>query len=201
MPFTRPKTLVWVDLETTGLEASIDTILELAAIVSDFDFNELGRLHLYGTLDEAGKERLKHAKILEYRHGKKVEKNTTLYDVNKTNGLLEKLKNNGLPTNVIDRRLADLIDKHTGGRRIAYLAGNSIHKDREFIREYLPMTDCRLHYRMLDVSAFKVWVEGAYGVHYRSPKSSNHRAMSDIRSSIDELKFYLKYFSNRSDLV
>ncbi len=199
MAETRPRILVWVDLETTGLDAQVDDILELAAIITDFQLNKLGSLHLYGRLKPAALRRMKQTKMVKYRRGRRQETAVTLYQVHKDNGLLDKLKDNSRPPQSIDRRMAALIDEHTGKNEIAYLAGNSIHKDREFIRRYLPLSDSRLHYRMLDVSAFKVWVQGAYNKQYHSA-SHNHRALSDIKNSIAELKYYLKFFSNGLNL-
>ena len=71
----------------------------------------------------------------------------------------------------------------------ALLAGNSIHMDRQFIRHWWPNVEKRLHYRMLDVSAWKVVMIGKYGIEYE--KLEKHRALDDIRESIDELEFYL----------
>ena len=72
------------------------------------------------------------------------------------------------------------------------LAGNSIHQDRKFIDREMPKVAERLHYRMLDVSAWKVYFEGAK--HKKFVKPEEHRAMSDIQGSIEELKYYLGFF-------
>ena len=74
-----------------------------------------------------------------------------------------------------------------------YLAGNSIHQDRKFIEDEMPKLDEILHYRMLDVSAWKVYFENALGKKFLKPE--NHRALDDIRGSIEELKWYLKTLS------
>jgi oligoribonuclease len=70
------------------------------------------------------------------------------------------------------------------------LAGNSIHQDRKFIVNEWERLDKRLHYRMLDVSAWKVVFEHKF--HNKFSKPEAHRALSDIRGSIEELKYYLK---------
>lgn len=69
------------------------------------------------------------------------------------------------------------------------LAGNSIHQDRKFIDRWWPKFSRRLHYRMLDVSAWKVVMEGKYKKKFAKPE--NHRALEDIRGSIEELRYYL----------
>ena len=70
------------------------------------------------------------------------------------------------------------------------LAGNSIHQDRRFIVNEWHRLDVKLHYRMLDVSAWKVVFEGKYKKKFAKPEA--HRAIEDIQGSIEELKYYLK---------
>ena len=69
------------------------------------------------------------------------------------------------------------------------LAGNSIHQDRKFIDREWPEVSRKLHYRMLDVSAWKVVFEGKYGKKFL--KRETHRALDDIMGSIEELRWYL----------
>ena len=72
------------------------------------------------------------------------------------------------------------------------LAGNSIHQDRRFIRRYMPRLDARLHYRMVDVSTIKELARRWYPqvIAKQPPKKDTHRALDDIRESIEELRFY-----------
>ena len=72
-----------------------------------------------------------------------------------------------------------------------YLAGNSIHQDRKFIEKEMPVLNKMLHYRMLDVSAWKIYFEQALGKKFL--KADNHRALDDINGSIEELKWYLTF--------
>ena len=69
------------------------------------------------------------------------------------------------------------------------LAGNSVHQDRKFIDAEWPRLAARLHYRMLDVSAWKVVFDGKYKKRFAKPEA--HRALDDIRGSIEELQYYL----------
>ncbi len=78
--------------------------------------------------------------------------------------------------------------KHFGGEVI--LAGNSIHQDRKFIERWMPRLNELLHYRMLDVSAWKVYFEGARGVKFTKPEG--HRAMDDIQGSLEEFGMYVQ---------
>ena len=72
----------------------------------------------------------------------------------------------------------------------AVIAGNSIGQDRLFINKYFKRLADKLHYRMLDVSAWKVVFDGKYKK--RFAKAEAHRALEDIRGSIEELQYYLK---------
>ena len=108
--------ILWIDLEMTGLDPQKDRILEVAAIATDWDFNEIATFESLG--------------------------------------------------------------------------GNSIHQDRRFIRAEWKKLEKMLHYRMLDVSAWKVVMSAKFKRVFAKPE--NHRALDDIRGSIEELKFYLK---------
>ena len=89
----------------------------------------------------------------------------------------------------VENELLAFIDEHIGREGKVLLAGNSIHQDRRFIANEWPRLDERLHYRMLDVSAWKVVFEGKLKKSYK--KAEAHRALEDIRGSIEELKYYL----------
>jgi NAD(P)-dependent dehydrogenase (short-subunit alcohol dehydrogenase family) len=84
------------------------------------------------------------------------------------------------------------INQHISLKERPVLAGNSIHQDRRFIRRYMPALEKRLHYRMVDVSTIKELARRWYPqVIARQPaKRDTHRALDDIRESIDELRFY-----------
>ena len=84
------------------------------------------------------------------------------------------------------------IDAHVPGSERPVLAGNSIHQDRRFIRRYMPALEKRLHYRMVDVSTIKELARRWYPqIIARQPaKRDTHRALDDIRESIDELRYW-----------
>jgi oligoribonuclease len=91
---------------------------------------------------------------------------------------------------IVENELLAFIDEHFDSEKPVLLAGNSIHQDRKFIANEWHRLDARLHYRMLDVSAWKVVFEGKYKKKFAKPEA--HRAMDDIRGSIEELQYYLK---------
>lgn len=103
--------------------------------------------------------------------------------------LLEQNKSTDKTKAGIERELLAFLDEHFDEGPIL-LAGNSIHQDRKFIDQWWPRFAKRLHYRMLDVSAWKVVFEGKY--HQSFKKAEEHRALEDIRGSIQELRYYLE---------
>lgn len=179
-------TLLWIDLEMTGLIPGKDKILEVAAIATDWDLNEVATMTAVVKVDD---------KIIKDRMiGEFWEKNQESRD-----GLIAQ-NETGEETSMVEKKLLDFLDEyfekesikddHKGKGKII-LAGNSIHQDRKFIDLEFPELSKRLHYRMLDVSAWKVYFEGKLGKKFL--KREAHRALDDIRGSIDELKFYLTF--------
>jgi oligoribonuclease len=99
----------------------------------------------------------------------------------------------GKSSQQVEKELTELVEQQFGTEP-AVLAGNSIHNDRLFIKRQWPQLDLKLHYRMLDVSAWKVLMQGKYGVKFE--KKEIHRAFDDIQASIAELQHYLEWFKN-----
>lgn len=93
------------------------------------------------------------------------------------------------PVSVVEDELLAFMDEQFGPDELVLLAGNSIHQDRKFIDAEWPRLAARLHYRMLDVSAWKVVFDGKYKKRFAKPEA--HRALDDIRGSIEELQYYL----------
>lgn len=166
-------TLLWIDLEMTGLDPVKDRILELAAIATDWKLEPIAEMTAVVKVPE---------KLMQERMvGEFWEKNSASRD-----GLFEQ-NTTGKSAKVVERELLDFIDKYFGKEVI--LAGNSIHQDRKFIDREWPTVAERLHYRMLDVSAWKVYFEGARNEKFM--KREAHRALDDIQGSIEELKWYI----------
>ena len=167
--------LLWIDLEMTGLDPVKDKILEVAAIATDMNFEEIARFEAVVKVDpELMKERMV---------GEFWEKNAESRDA------LLKQNEAGKPVSEVEKELLDFVDKNFG--KEIYLAGNSIHQDRKFIEREMPELNKRLHYRMLDVSAWKIYFENALNKKFVKPEA--HRALSDIEGSIEELKWYLTF--------
>lgn len=165
--------LLWIDLEMTGLDPEKDRILEVAAIATGWDLEEMADYEGVVKVDE---------KLMKKRMvGEFWEKNNESRD-----GLIAQNADGKSPAEIEDE-LLEFADKYFGKEII--LAGNSIHQDRKFIDREWPRLAARLHYRMLDVSAWKVYMEGARGQKFL--KRDLHRALDDIRGSIEELQWYV----------
>ena len=170
--------LLWVDLEMTGLSPVHDRILEVAAIITDWDLEEKATY--------TGVVKVSDEIIAKRMVGEFWEKNKASYD-----GLVAQ-NATGKPAAKIEKELLDFVQENCGDA-VVYLAGNSSHQDQKFIEREWPELNARLHYRQLDVSAWKVYFENALGQKFLKPE--NHRALDDIRGSIEELKWYLKKLS------
>ncbi len=161
----------------TGLEPGKDVILEAAAIATDWDFNEIATFETAAHYDEAF--------ILD-----RFSTQQAFWDDNPKarDGLIEQNKSAIDPVET-EARFLQFINDHFDAEEKVLLGGNSIHNDRNFIKAEWPNVEARLHYRMLDVSAWKVVFGGKYNKMFAKDKS--HRALDDIRGSIMELKYYL----------
>ena len=166
---------LWVDLEMTGLEPEKDRILEVAAIATGYNLKPMGE---FTAVVKVPEELIKERMVGEFWEKNKESRDSLIAQ----NG-------NGEDVKEVERKLLEFIDKKFGKEVI--LAGNSIHQDRKFIDREMPKLSKRLHYRMLDVSAWKVYFEG--GMRKKLKKPEAHRALSDIQGSIEELKYYLSF--------
>ena len=167
--------LLWVDLEMTGLDPAKDKICEVAAIATDMKLNEIAKYEAVVKVDD---------KLMQDRMtGEFWEKNA------KTRDALITQNQNGKPVKEVEQELLGFINQYC--TKELYLAGNSIHQDRTFIEREMPKLNAKLHYRMLDVSAWKIYFENA--LHKKFTKPENHRALDDINGSIEELKWYLTF--------
>jgi len=180
-----PTKLLWVDLEMTGLDPRQDVILEVAAEITDFKFKTLAS---YEAIVRQDKQT-----VIE-----RMQKNIWWkdYPENRDEFVAKMDDDSAKPSEQVERELAELVEQQFGAEP-AVLAGNSIHNDRNFIRQWWPGLDLKLHYRMLDVSAWKVFMQGAYGVQFE--KKEVHRAFDDIQASIAELQYYLEWFKSQAD--
>lgn len=171
---SKKASLLWIDLEMTGLDPKKDRILEVAAIATDWNFNEVARM--------TSVVKVPGSIIKKRMVGEFWEKNKESFD-----SLVSQNKT-GKKSLEVEKELLEFVDKNF--KKEVILAGNSIHQDRRFIRNEWKELDSRLHYRMFDVSAWKVYFENAMKIKFQ--KRDAHRALDDIEGSIEEIKTYLK---------
>ena len=169
--------LVWLDMEMTGLDAERERIIEIATILTDGQLTEIA----------VGPELVIHQsdEVLAAMD----DWNTKHHGAS---GLTERVRQSQITDADADAQTVAFIDAHVSPRERPVLAGNSIHQDRRFIRRYMPALEKRLHYRMVDVSTIKELARRWYPqiAHKQPPKKETHRALDDIRESIEELRFY-----------
>ncbi len=168
--------LLWVDLEMTGLDVEKEVILEVGAIVTDMEMRELETFHAV----------LKQPQTLLDKMDDWNQKH------HKESGLIELVKTSGREPQLVEHDLIMLVQRHFQGER-PILAGNSISQDRLFINKYMPRLAEKLHYRMLDVTSWKIILNERFKLKFE--KKNGHRAIDDIKESINELKFYISHIS------
>jgi oligoribonuclease len=168
--------LVWIDCEMTGLDVGTDVLIEIAALVTDFDLNVLG-----DGVDL----------VIKPPPGALDELNEIVRTMHTASGLLDEL-DNGCTVEEAEKAVLDYVREYVPEPGKAPLAGNTVSTDRMFLALEMPELESHLHYRIVDVSSIKElarrWYPRAY---FASPtKTGNHRALGDIRDSIDELRYY-----------
>ena len=168
--------LVWIDCEMTGLDLTHDVLIEVAALVTDAQLNVLG-----DGVDV----------IIKPPDAALAQMGDFVREMHAKSGLLPLLAD-GVDVETAEQQVLAYIREHVPGPRSAPLAGNTIGTDRSFLARDMPELEQHVHYRNVDVSSIKElarrWFPRAY---YNTPaKSGNHRALADIRESIEELRYY-----------
>lgn len=172
--------LVWLDLEMTGLNVATDVILEIASVVTDGDLNILAQGPSLVIYQPEEKLALMDAWVKD-QHGK--------------SGLTGQVRASQITLEQAEQETLAFIETYCLKRK-SILCGNSIWQDVNFLRRYMPRIVDYMHYRVLDVSAFKEAVTRWYpqSPYKEFKKKDMHRAMIDTLESIEELKHYRKYF-------
>ena len=168
--------LVWIDCEMTGLSLQSDALIEVAALVTDFDLNVLGDgIDLIIKPPAAAIDQM----------------DDFVRNMHTESGLLTKL-DGGLTLAEAEAEVLAYIRQHCPDGSRPPLAGNTVATDRSFLARDMPALESFLHYRIVDVSSIKElsrrWYPRAY---FQAPaKRGNHRALADIQESIEELRYY-----------
>ena len=168
--------IVWIDCEMTGLSLERDALIEVAALVTDYELNQLG-----DGIDLVIKP---PAEALE-------QMDDFVRGMHTTSGLLADL-DRGITLEDAQAQVLSYVREWVPEARKAPLGGNTVGTDRGFLARDMPELEAHLHYRVIDVSSIKElsrrWYPRAY---FNAPKKSGgHRALADIRESIAELRYY-----------
>ena len=168
--------LVWIDCEMTGLDLRADALIEVAALVTDFELNVLG--DGIDVIVKPPQEALD-------------QMDEFVRTMHTSSGLLEEL-DSGLTMAEAEEKVLGYIKEHCADGSRPPLAGNTVATDRSFLARDMPDLESFLHYRIVDVSSIKElsrrWYPRTY---FNAPaKSGNHRALADIQESIEELRYY-----------
>jgi oligoribonuclease len=168
--------LVWIDCEMTGLDLQADALIEVAALVTDFDLNVMGE-GIDLVIKPSGDALAQMGDYVRTMH--------------ETSGLLEEL-DDGITLADAEAQVLAFIRQHCPDGSRPPLAGNSVATDRAFIARDMPLLESFLHYRIVDVSSIKELARRWYPrTWYAAPaKQGNHRALADIQESIEELRYY-----------
>ena len=161
----------------TGLDPATHVLVEIAVVITDAELNVLdeGIDIVIGATPE-----------------QLVAMDSVVHEMHVASGLLDEIRHTATTVEQAEEEVLAYIQRFVPERRKAPLCGNTIATDRGFIARYMPRLDDHLHYRMIDVSSIKElarrWYPRAY---YNAPaKNGGHRALADIRESINELRYY-----------
>ena len=170
--------LVWIDLEMTGLDPETERIIEVATLVTDADLNLIAEgpnliisqsKELLDSMDEWNQN----------QHG--------------SSGLIHEVIKSDITEQIAEIETLDFISKYVG-EKVSPMCGNTVSHDRRFLSKYMPRLEAYFNYRHIDVSSFKEvavrWMNEAQVYE----KKGSHRALGDIKESVEELRFYKKLF-------
>ena len=170
--------IVWIDCEMTGLSMERDALVEVAVLVTDADLNVLG-----DGVDV----------VIKPPEGSLDDMDQVVVDMHTSSGLLEEIPR-GTTLAEAERLVLEYVRQWVPEPRKAPLAGSSVHTDRTFLVRDMPELTDHLHYRLIDVSSLKELAKRWFPrVYFNTPKKhGGHRALADIKESIQELKYYRK---------
>ena len=168
--------IVWIDCEMTGLSLEHDALVEVAALVTDYELTVLG-----DGVDV----------VIRPPEAALAQMGDFVREMHTGSGLLDAL-DGGTTLEEAQRLVLDYVKEFVPEPRKAPLGGNTVATDRAFLARDMAELEAHLHYRIIDVSSIKELSRRWYPrVYFNSPKKSGgHRALADIRESIAELRYY-----------
>ena len=170
--------LVWIDLEMTGLDPERERIIEIATLITDSQLNYVAEgpnfiikqpQDFLDGMDEWNQK----------QHG--------------SSGLIDEVKKSVITEQVAEIETLEFVSKYVG-EKVSPMCGNTVSHDRRFLSKYMPRLEAYFNYRHIDVSSFKEvavrWMNEAQVYE----KKGSHRALGDIKESVEELRFYKNLF-------
>jgi len=170
--------LIWIDLEMTGLDPDKEKIIEIATLITDSDLNVISEGP--NLIISQPKEVLDEMDDWnQNQHG--------------STGLIDEVMKSGITEQVAEIETLEFVSKYVG-EKASPMCGNTVSHDRRFLSKYMPRLEAYFNYRHIDVSSFKEvavrWMNEAQTYE----KKGSHRALGDIKESVEELRFYKKLF-------
>lgn len=173
--------LIWIDMEMTGLDPAKERIIEIAIIVTDSDLNIVAEAPVFAV--HQSDELL--AEMDDW--------NTKQHN---SSGLVKRVKESVVTEAQAEAAMLAFLKQYVPAGK-SPMCGNSIYQDRRFLYLYMPLLERYFHYRLIDVSTIKeLAARWAPRISSGIQKDSKHLALSDIRDSIEELKYYRRYLFN-----
>jgi len=174
-----PNSLIWIDMEMSGLNPEVDRVLEIAVVVTDSELNTVAEapvlvVHqadaLLNAMDEWNRS------------------------VHSKSGLIARVRASALSEAGAEEQMVRFLERFVPPAA-SPMCGNSVHQDRRFLVRHMPRLEAYFHYRNLDVSTLKElarrWNPQVIA---GLTKHGKHEALADIHESIEELKYYREHF-------
>lgn len=176
--------LLWIDIETDGLNPNENNILQIACILTDFNLeieHYLGEFVIGYDV-----ENLNLSEWCKIQHGQ--------------SGLLEKVYKSKLKLHEVESTIINNLNCYVGLKDTVHIAGNSVYFDKSFIDKYMVKLSKRLNRRIVDVSTISILCKNLRKQVYDNKpiKNNKHTALFDIQESIEEMRYYIssKFLGN-----
>jgi oligoribonuclease len=174
-----PNSLIWIDMEMSGLNPEVDRVLEIAVVVTDSELNTVAEapvlvVHqadaLLNAMDEWNRS------------------------VHSKSGLIARVRASALSEAGAEEQMVRFLERFVPPAA-SPMCGNSVHQDRRFLVRHMPRLEAYFHYRNLDVSTLKELARRwKPQVMAGLTKHGKHEALADIHESIEELRYYREHF-------